>query len=105
LKLRKRLRDDRYLVAEVELEGKRLVYLADFKEGTESLGVVRGNLDVEALWNRCKEEPNLCFPCELLLNLDPKVVSAGNSVAELGIPLETLSRVRKFLMEGADEGG
>lgn len=99
MKLKKRLKDNRYLIAEIEFTGERLIYLRDFKENTESLGVADKDLDVEDLWKKHEKDSNYCLPCELLLFLEPKVISAEKSVAELGISLETLEKVREFLKE------
>ena len=99
MRVKKRLNDDRYLLAEIEFEGRRLIYLRDRLQETESLGFLSGDLDVEELWKDHLTRSDFCLPCELLLHLDPKVIYSKESVAELGLTLEFLKKVRGILEE------
>jgi len=95
LKVTLKLSNDRYLLYYFEMSGKSLILLIDKVEKTESLGVCSlSEEEVKEMWEK---QASYCLPCELLLHLDPKVVKAENCVAELGISLETLEKVKKEL--------
>ncbi len=97
LRVTLKLSNDRYLLYHFEMSGKSLVLLIDKLEKTESLGVCSLNEEeIKEMWERQKNS-SYCLPCELLLHLDPKVVKAENCVAELGISLKTLERVKSQL--------
>jgi hypothetical protein len=79
------------------MNGKPLILLIDKAEKTESLGICSlSEKEVKEMWKK-QGDSSYCLPCELLLYLDPKVIKAENCVAELGISLETLEKVKKEL--------
>ena len=93
----KSLKNDRYEIILFERSSKPFVYLRDKEENSESLGLANISFEeVEKLWER-QENSDCCLPCELLLHLDPKVVRAGNVVAELGLAVEFLEKTKKEL--------
>ena len=97
MKVVKRLEDDRYLLVEAILDGKTFIYLKDKVQKTESLGISEEKLSLEEMWKRHKSNSDYCLPCELLLLLNVKVITAKNSVAELGLSLEKLKEFKAFL--------
>ena len=94
-----KLEDSRYLLIKAELEGTNFVYLKDKVQKTESLGIPERELDLTKLWERHRREEDFCLPCELLLLLKQKVVTAENSIAELGLTIERLEEFKKRLTQ------
>lgn len=104
MRLKEKLSDDRYTLSELEYGETKLIYLEDKLQKTESLGIPTEKIDLREFWEKHVKDKNYCLPCELLLILDPKVISAENCSTELGLTLELLERVRNFLKEGENEG-
>ena len=97
MKVIRKLEDDRYLLIEAVVEDRTFVYLKDKKQKTESLGIPEEKVDLEEMWRRHVTVVDFCLPCELLLLLKQKVITAENSVAELGLTLERLQEFKKIL--------
>ncbi len=99
MKVIKRFTDRRYTLIEAEWEGKRFIYLKDREQKTESLGVVEGELPLSEMWEKHLKDREYCLPCELLLQIDRKVLKAEKSVAEIGLTLERLEKFKELLKE------
>ena len=97
MKVLKRWEDQRYVIVEAESNGTTFIYLKDKHQKTESLGIPEGKVNVKELWEKHLSEEEFCLPCELLLRFKHKVVTAENSVAELGLTLEKLKEFKKIL--------
>lgn len=96
-------RDSRYTLIESEWNGSRFIYLKDNLQGTESLGVSKGELPLNQMWERHLQDANYCLPCELLLCLEQKVLKGENSVAELGLTFERLKEFKELIKEVKSE--
>ncbi len=103
MKVLRKFRDGRYTLIEAEWEGKRFIYLKDEEQRTESLGIAKGELPLNEMWEKHLQNSEYCLPCELLLKLEQKVLKGENAVAELGITLERLEKFRELLKEVENE--
>ncbi len=103
MKVLKEFRDSRYTLIEAEWEGKRFIYLKDKEQRTESLGIAKEELPLNRMWEEHLQNSEYCLPCELLLQLEQKVLKGENAVAELGITLERLEKFRELLKEVENE--
>jgi hypothetical protein len=97
LKVIRKLEDDRYLLIEAVVEDRIFIYLRDKKQKTESLGIPEGKVDLKEMWKKHTTDVDFCLPCELLLLLKQKVITAENSIAELGLTFERLQEFKKIL--------
>ncbi|TCK03338.1 hypothetical protein [Phorcysia thermohydrogeniphila] len=97
MKVLRKLEDDRYLIVEAEVDNRIFIYLKDKQQKTESLGIPEKRVDLDKMWEKHRTEKDFCLPCELLLLLEQKVITAENSVAELGLTLERLQEFKTIL--------
>ncbi len=97
MKVLKEFKDGRFRLILFNWEGKEFLYLEDKEQGSESLCLVEGEVPLKELWEEYLKDKSFCLPCQLLLYFDKKVLKYGNSVAELGLTVDRLERLKEVI--------